>query len=167
MVLGGAIILAVLIACCTTGPAGGQQTPAATTATPVRTSPVPMVTTAPPSPTPTGEVTVPGTTLASTPVPTVNMTPTPPPVVAITIQNGSFNPKTVTIPAGTMVTWTNLEAFPHTISSSVTPKFGPGKIFLSNSLEKGDTFSFTFTNAGVYQYYAVDRHSMLGTITVI
>jgi plastocyanin len=166
MILGSALILAVLIAGCTTAPSGAPQTPAVT----MTTTPAPISTTVPqttqattPAPTST---TVPQTTQATAPMETVSQTPASLPVTEITIRNSSFNPKTVTIPVGTMVNWTNLESTPHMISNSVTPMFGPGSIFLSPDLNRYDSFNFTFTTAGVYQYFLVDRPDILGTITV-
>ena len=150
MILGSAIILAVLIAGCTAGPSGAPSTPTVT----MTTTPTPISTT------------VPQTTQATTPMATVNQTPTSPPVMAIAIQNYSFNPKTVTIKVGTTVTWTNLDSGHHMISNQGTAMFGPGKIFLSKVLGKGDTYSFTFTTAGVYPYFCVIYPTMLGTITV-
>lgn len=170
-ILGTTILLAVLIAGCTSGPSVAPQTPTVTvSSTPVPTSPAPItmqMTTSPlPIPlVPTGNATVPQMT-ATTPLATVNQTSTPPPLVAIAIQHYSFNPKTVTVPVGTTVTWTNYDISAHLISSSVTPMFGPGKIFMSKTLETNDTYSFTFTTVGVYQYFCVFHPTMIGTITV-
>jgi len=166
MVLGSAVILAVLIAGCTAGPSGAPATPAGTTiATPAPISTAVPQTTLATTPAPIS-TTVPPTTQAITPVATVNQTPTPGQTVTISIRNLSLNPNNITIPVGTTVTWTNFDISPHQISSSPTSTEGPGKIFLSQVLEKNDTYSFTFNTTGSYQYFAVDYPPMLGTIIV-
>jgi len=97
---------------------------------------------------------------------TPTSSPTSPPVVAITIQNYAFSPQTVTVQVGTMVTWTNLDPFQHQISSSATGVYGPGQIFESKPLGKGDTYSYTFTMTGNFQYFCTLHQSMRGSITV-
>ena len=165
MGLGSAIILAVLIAGCTAGPSGVPPTPTVTTTTPPTSTTTPQTTqvTTPMAPTST---TIPQTTQATTPMATVNQTPTPPPVTTIAIRNYSFTPNNVTVTVGTTVTWTNFDINQFQISSSATPAVGPGKIFFSQVLVKGDTYSFTFNTTGFYQYFAVDYPNMLGTIIV-
>lgn len=171
--LGSAAILFVLIAGCYSAPSGAPQTPAETMATtPVPTSPArltPQLTTTPLPTTlaPTSQATVPETTQATTPEATVNQTPTPPPVMEIAIQKNGFSPKTVTITVGTTVIWTNLDSVHHQISNSgIGATLGPGKIFLSEALGKGDTYSFTFKTAGNYPYFDTIYPSMVGTVTV-
>ena len=166
LILGSAIILAVLMAGCTAGPSGVPPTPAAT----MTTTPAPVSTAAPqatqvttPAPASTS---VSQETQATTPVETVNQTPTPPTVTTIAIQNYSFNPDTVTITAGTTVTWTNYDPVHHQVSSQGSGISAPGTIFMSDSLGKGDSYSFTFTTPGVYPYFDSIYRSMLGTITV-
>ena len=103
---------------------------------------------------------------ATTPaVPAATPTRSLPPGVNITIQNYGFNPQTVTIPVGTTVTWTNLDTVDHQISDSSTT-IAPGLLFTSRPLGKGDSFSFTFTSAGTYQYYCIIHTYMTGTVFV-
>jgi len=75
----------------------------------------------------------------------------------VTIVNFSFSPTEITIKAGDTVTWTNQESAPHTIS---------GNGFQSNTLSKGQSFSFTFDNKGVFDYICGIHPSMKGRITV-
>ena len=170
--LGIVILFAVLMAGCTTGPSGAPQTPAGTAATTLApTSPAPLTTQVTPASTPAaiapaGNAPVPERTLVATPVLTVNETLPALPVMQITIKDYSFNPKTVTIPVGTTVTWTNLDIHPQQVSSSVTQTAGPGSIFLSPVLQTNDTYSFTFNTTGVYQYFDTYYTNMIGTITV-
>jgi len=166
--LGAAILLTVLIAGCTSAPPGAPQTPIATTTTiPPQIPPVtptivtttsPLPATSPPAVTPMATITTP----MATPTPTT----TSPPVMAIAIKNYSLNPMIITIPVGTAVTWTNFDVTPHQVSSSATSKAGPGKIFLSQVLQKNDTYSFTFNTTGTYLYFLVDNPNTIGNITV-
>src|SRR3989304_3875873 len=61
----------------------------------------------------------------------------------VTIQNFSFNPKTLTVKVGTKVTWVNEESMVHTINSAT---------FNSSNLDQGDKFGFTFDTKGIYDY---------------
>ncbi|HEY4458527.1 MAG TPA: cupredoxin family copper-binding protein [Pseudonocardiaceae bacterium] len=81
--------------------------------------------------------------------------------VQVTIQNYAFSPSTLTIPAGTTVVWTNKDTAPHT----VTVSDGPVK-FASPNLNTGDTFTYTFTQAGTYQYYCAVHPDMKASVTV-
>jgi plastocyanin len=72
----------------------------------------------------------------------------------------------VTIPVGTTVTWTNLDRVSHIIMNEGTSKFVIGQEFKSGSLGMGETYSFTFDEAGKYPYFCSIHPSMRGTITV-
>ncbi|MDQ6796716.1 MAG: plastocyanin/azurin family copper-binding protein, partial [Actinomycetota bacterium] len=82
---------------------------------------------------------------------------------SVTIKNFSFEPRTLTVKAGTSVTWTNQDSTPHTVqfsSSSIPP---------SPHLSAGggqSTYSHTFTAAGTYPYICGIHNSMTGTIKV-
>jgi len=163
-IIGAAVLVAVLMAGCTGSPSG--PVPVTTQATPATTSP-------PATPAATTVVTT--TTMAQTPAattPTVTTTtvapttPSPPPGVAVTIQNFAFSPPSVTVPKGTTVTWTNQDSTPHTIVNDATSTFALGKIFMSNQLGQDQKFSFTFNDAGTYAYHCGIHTSMHGTVTV-
>ncbi|HTY53536.1 MAG TPA: plastocyanin/azurin family copper-binding protein [Methanomicrobiales archaeon] len=159
-ILGAALILVVLAAGCTT------TTPPAPTPTPTTVPPTTIAmtveTTAPPETTaPTTEE----TTVVTTLPPTTTAAPTPAPVPVV-IQNYGFNPQTVTVPAGTTVTWTNLDSIQHQVANSKTAAFGPGLMFQSAILGKGDSYSYTFTTAGTYEYYCPIHPFMIGTVFV-
>lgn len=72
-----------------------------------------------------------------------------------------FSPASLTISVGDTVTWTNHDTAPHNIV--VTD--GPEK-FTSPTLQTGQTFSHTFTQAGTYSYYCSIHPDMKATITV-
>lgn len=109
-----------------------------------------------------GTTTQPGAANPGTPTqtPTPPPTPTPaPPVVNIQISNFKFDPGTVTIKAGTKVTWTQQDSVTHTVESDTG-------LFISPDLSKGDTYSFTFTTPGTYTYHCSIHPGMTGTIIV-
>jgi amicyanin len=82
------------------------------------------------------------------------------PATTIGIDNFTFNPPQLTVKAGTKVTWTNRDDIPHGIAST-------GNTFTrSNALDTDDTYSFTFTTPGTYQYFCYIHPHMTGTIVV-
>ncbi len=80
---------------------------------------------------------------------------------AVTIKGFEFKPAELSTPAGTEVTWTNDDSATHT----ATAKEGPDG-FDSGDLESGDTFSFTFEEAGTYDYYCSIHPTMTASVTV-
>jgi len=80
---------------------------------------------------------------------------------SVMIMNYAFSPSSLTVAPGTTVTWTNMDTAPHT----VTVTSGPVK-FNSPNLQKGDTYSFTFTTAGTYKYYCAVHPDMTAAVTV-
>jgi plastocyanin len=81
--------------------------------------------------------------------------------VPVAIQNYAFAPAALTVPVGTKVTWTNDDTAPHTVTISSGPV-----TFSSPSLQKGDTYSFTFTTPGTYSYYCAVHPSMTAKVIV-
>jgi plastocyanin len=79
----------------------------------------------------------------------------------VTIDNFAFNPKTLTVPVGTEVTWINRDDVPHTATSVVKPR-----VFDSKTLDTDDKFSFVFTAPGSYQYFCAVHPHMTGEIVV-
>lgn len=80
--------------------------------------------------------------------------------VQVNIFNYKFDPETVTIAAGTTVTWTNKDEVPHTVASSDKSFKG------SAGLDTGDSYSYTFDKPGTYKYYCTLHPFMTGTIVV-
>jgi plastocyanin len=78
----------------------------------------------------------------------------------IKIDNFSFGPANVTIPAGTTVTWTNNDDVPHVVASN------DKKMFKSKALDTDDHFSFTFTKPGTYSYYCAIHPKMTAKVVV-
>jgi plastocyanin len=79
---------------------------------------------------------------------------------AISIDNFTFGPQTLTVKAGTTVTWTNRDDIPHGIAAS------KNDFAKSKALDTDDSYSFTFTTPGTYQYFCYIHPHMVGTIVV-
>ena len=77
----------------------------------------------------------------------------------VKIDNFTFAPQSVTVKAGTTVTWINEDDIPHTVAAT-------GKTFKSKVLDTDDKFSFTFTTPGSYQYFCGLHPHMQGSIVV-
>ena len=77
----------------------------------------------------------------------------------VKIDNFSFGPQTLTVPVGTTVTWTNRDDIPHTIVST-------DGVFKSKVRDTDETFSYTFTKAGTYNYFCSVHPKMTGKIIV-
>jgi plastocyanin len=77
----------------------------------------------------------------------------------ISIDNFTFAPERLTLRAGTSVTWRNEDDIPHTVTSSA-------RLFKSSALDTDDTYSFTFTEPGTYEYFCSLHPRMTGTIVV-
>lgn len=78
----------------------------------------------------------------------------------VEIENFAFKPKTLTVPAGSKVVWTNLDEEPHIVTSA------GGSFSNSPGLDTNDSYSFTFDKPGTYTYYCSIHPMMVGTIVV-
>ena len=144
---------------------GGASTPsvtsqsltiqATTSAIPSTTMPPPMTTTAPPATT-----SQPPTT--SQPLITTTRPPTTPPAtgVEIIIEGYAFKPNSISIKAGTMVTWRNMDSVDHTASSDLPGQFS---VFVAGS---GGTSHLIFDTPGIYPYHCEPHPEMRASITV-
>ena len=79
---------------------------------------------------------------------------------AVSIDNFTFTPQTLTIKPGTTVTWTNKDDIPHGIASD------NNAFARSKALDTDDSYSFTFTAPGTYKYFCYIHRHMTGTIVV-
>jgi plastocyanin len=79
----------------------------------------------------------------------------------VKIDNFSFGPVTLMVPAGTAVTWTNRDDIPHTIVSTDDPR-----AFKSKVLDTDEKFSFTFSKPGTYPYFCSIHPKMTGKVIV-
>lgn len=81
----------------------------------------------------------------------------------VTIKDFSFQPETVTIKAGETVTWVNEDRRDHMVMSGAPPVMTD--LFMSPSLAKGESWSYTFEEPGEYPYHSMTG-SFLGTVIV-
>ena len=77
----------------------------------------------------------------------------------VNIDNFSFSPATITVKAGTTVTWTNRDDIPHTVVAD-------DKTFKSKVLDTGETFTLTPTKPGTYPYFCSVHPHMTGKLVV-
>jgi plastocyanin len=77
----------------------------------------------------------------------------------VKIANFTFDPPTLTVKAGTIVTWVNADDIPHVVSEK------DGK-FRSSALDTDDKFSQTFSTAGTVEYFCAIHPHMTGKIVV-
>jgi len=78
---------------------------------------------------------------------------------AIKIVDFNFDPNTITVKAGTTVTWTNSGTAPHTVTAD-------DGSFSSQSLASGGTFRRTFATAGTFAYHCAIHSSMKASVVV-
>ena len=95
------------------------------------------------------------------PAPTATEAPLPSPVAttSVTVANFAFGPAAITVPAGSVVTWTNADIEQHTATAR-------DRAFNSDIIANGKTFSFTFNTPGTYQYVCLIHPSMIGAVVV-
>jgi plastocyanin len=84
-----------------------------------------------------------------------------------------FQPKQITLAAGTEVTWTQSDAGFHTVTSGTVEQAGGGVTaepdgkFRSERLATGESFKFTFDQPGTYAYFCeIHPATMTGEVIV-
>ena len=77
----------------------------------------------------------------------------------VQISGFSFQPASITVDAGTVVTWVNKDSVSHSATSD-TGAFDTG------TFANGESRSFTFSTPGTYAYHCAIHTSMKGTVTV-
>ena len=78
---------------------------------------------------------------------------------AVKIDNYSFTPQTITVPAGATVTWTNADDVPHTVAAD-------DMAFHSKAMDTDEQYSHTFDQPGTYKYFCTVHPKMTGTVIV-
>lgn len=79
----------------------------------------------------------------------------------IAIENSAYQPSLITVQRGTTVTWTNEDTETHTVKSESGQ--GPD----SEPLAQGDTYSYTFEEAGTFNYFCEQHPEVRATIQVV
>lgn len=69
-----------------------------------------------------------------------------------------YSPNVITVPLGATVVWTNKDDVPHTVTKD--------GMFDSGMLAQGDSWSYTFTEPGTYEYYCIPHPWMKGKVIV-
>ncbi len=77
----------------------------------------------------------------------------------IAIENFAYSPETITIKKGTTITWTNKDSVGHTVTGE---DGGPD----SDSLAQGESYSYTFNEAGSFSYFCKPHPNMKATVIV-
>lgn len=82
---------------------------------------------------------------------------------AVTVEGFKFGPQSLEAKVGTKVTWTNKDGAAHTTTSG-KPGTKDGK--WEGQLQASGSFSFTFTQAGTFDYFCAIHNTMTGTVVV-
>ena len=77
----------------------------------------------------------------------------------VKIDNFSYGPATITVAAGTTITWTNRDDIPHTVVST-------DGAFKSKVMDTDEKFFYTFAKPGTYSYFCSIHPKMTGQIVV-
>lgn len=92
---------------------------------------------------------------------------------SVTIQDYAFSPATLTIKAGTSVTWTNSGPSTHTVTSDSAGMFDSGMLAPPmastdpyGGTSSGQTFTMAFHTPGTYAYHCTNHATMHGTVVV-
>ena len=83
----------------------------------------------------------------------------PAPAQEVKIDNFSFGPATLTVAAGTTVTWTNRDDIPHNVVSTAN-------MFKSKVVDTDEKFSYTFAKPGTFPYFCSIHPKMTGQVVV-
>ncbi|MGW4400357.1 cupredoxin domain-containing protein [Amycolatopsis nivea] len=96
------------------------------------------------------------------------MTPSSPPTAAasstanaVAIKDFAFAPAATTVKKGTTVTWTNQDQDAHTVTST-----GSGGPLRSPTLQNGQSYQYTFSTPGTFEYLCTIHPFMTATVTV-
>lgn len=76
---------------------------------------------------------------------------------SVSIASMKFSTTSLTVKAGTVVTWTNNEYMTHTVTAD-------DNSFTSGDMNYGDTYSHTFTDKGTYPYHCKYHSAMTSTV---
>jgi plastocyanin len=94
--------------------------------------------------------------------------------VTVRIENFDYLPD-VLVAEGTTVTWIQIDAAPHTVTEGPPGKPAEERVFDSSGQAEGDyeemfpgdTYSFTFEEAGDYEYHCIPHPYMRGRVVVV
>lgn len=84
----------------------------------------------------------------------------------VLMEGTSFNISNLEISAGTTVTWRNESSVDHTVTSGSRGEDDAGELFDSGTIAPGGEFTYTFENAGSYDYFCGFHAGMAAEVTV-
>jgi plastocyanin len=84
---------------------------------------------------------------------------------AVSINNMLYSPATITVSAGTIITWTNNDSVEHTVTSD-NGLFDSGGISTPGLYSSGGTFSHTFSTPGTSPYHCTYHPGMTAKVVV-
>lgn len=82
------------------------------------------------------------------------------PDATVSIENFTFAPATITVPAGTTVVWVNHDDIPHLVAAD-------DKQFKSPALDTDDRYARRFDAPGTYAYFCGLHPHMTGKVVVM
>jgi plastocyanin len=77
----------------------------------------------------------------------------------IVVKDFMFMPNSLTVKAGSTVTWANMDDEPHTVVSNTG-------LFRSAAMDTNESFSFKYDQPGTYHFTCSIHPRMVGTIVV-
>lgn len=77
----------------------------------------------------------------------------------VVVKDFMFNPASLTVKAGSTVTWVNMDDEPHTVVSDTG-------LFKSGGMDTNESYSFKFDKPGTYHFACSIHPRMVGTIVV-
>ncbi len=80
--------------------------------------------------------------------------------MGVMIEGFAFKPSSITVPEGMEVVWMNEDGTTHTVTSR-------DEVFDSGNIANGESYSYTFGEAGTYEYYCTLHPSMEGEVEVV
>ena len=90
---------------------------------------------------------------------------TPSNVAYLSIVNYGFSPSSLTVKSGTTVVWTNMDRVDHTVTFGEHGA-GMGSGMDSTMMGHMASHSYTFMEAGTYEYHCDPHSYMTGTVVV-
>ena len=76
-----------------------------------------------------------------------------------------FSPTRIQVVLGTTVTWTNQDTVPHNVTIAPVVMSSSNN-WESGLLSPGQSFSYTFTSQGTFQYHCQEHPGMTGEVIV-